>query len=275
MNEFYNEIILKVNGAISDLENTYDYSLDDLELVIELIFQNLSKMKEHILKNGFKDKDSEVYFFKHQKPILVSKLIYFNAIYKIETKRPFGTKQVVKDYINKELEKLKRFYDNNLDLYKYYRTNSSHLDHKYFVRGKPEIKLGLDTFYFEVDHNISTSHDYKVAKIMATDLIQIYLESQLKIADKSYLKNKSSRLNLKWTGSKTDLIEMIYAFYHQGVFENGNADIKLIAQVFETTFNINLGDYYHTFMELKYRKTSRTKFIDNLRETLIKKMDEQ
>jgi len=39
--------------------------------------------------------------------------------------------------------------------------------------------------------------------------------------------------------------------------------------------NIELGDFYHTFMELKARKINRTKFLDNLCEALIKKMDEQ
>jgi len=68
---------------------------------------------------------------------------------------------------------------------------------------------------------------------------------------------------------------LIYALHSQGTFDNGNADIKVIAKVFETMFNIDLGDFYHTFMELKYRKMNRTKFIDSMRDALIRKMDEQ
>jgi hypothetical protein len=49
----------------------------------------------------------------------------------------------------------------------------------------------------------------------------------------------------------------------------------LIAKTFEDAFNIELGDFYHTFMELKARKINRTKFLDRLCEALIKKMDEQ
>lgn len=71
------------------------------------------------------------------------------------------------------------------------------------------------------------------------------------------------------------MTELIYALYAQGVFNNGNTDIKLIAKTFETAFNIDLGDFYHTFMELKARKINRTKFLDSLCEALIKKMDEQ
>lgn len=272
MYKFYNETVNKLETEINDLELEADYSIQRVEAVIDLIVQCLSEIKKHILKKGFKNIDEEIQFFKYQKPVIVSKLIYYNAIYKIEIKKPYGTKQVIEQYINNELDKLKRFYDNNLDFYKYYRTNSSYLDNKYFIRGKYEIKLGLDAFYFEADHNYTTSHDFKVAKIMANDLIQIYLENQLKLADKF---NQPSSLSpkLQWTGSKTALTELIYALHSQGTFDNGNADIKVIAKVFETMFNIDLGDFYHTFMELKYRKMNRTKFIDSMRDALIRKME--
>ena len=71
------------------------------------------------------------------------------------------------------------------------------------------------------------------------------------------------------------MTELIYALHAKGVFNNGNADIKLIAKTFESALNIDLGDFYHTFMELKARKMNRTKFLDILCEALIKKMDEQ
>ena len=100
-------------------------------------------------------------------------------MYKIETKKPYGGVRIVKKYYNNELTKLKRFFDNNLDLYKYYRTGSTYLDYKYFLRGTFDIKQSLDSFYFEADLDFCTSHDFKVAKILANDLIQVYLEDQL------------------------------------------------------------------------------------------------
>lgn len=154
--------------------------------------------------------------------------------------------------------------------YSYYRTDSTYLDHTYFVRGKHNVQLSLDTFYFETDHSFSTSHDYKVAKIIANDLIQDYLEDQL---SKTATSDKPTTLH--WTGSKTALTELIYALHSQGIFNNANADIKPIVKVFESTFNVDLGDFYHTFLELKSRKMNRTKFLDSLKESLIKKMDEQ
>lgn len=223
-------------------------------------------------KTGFKDNDGEIRFFKFLKPTIVAKLIYYNAIYKIETKKPYGSKPIRK-YLNRELKKLKRHFDNNLDFYKYYRTNNTSLDEKLFVRGNHDIKLCLDTGYFQSDLTFSTSHDYKVAKIIANDLIQVYIEDQLYNKDQNGKTTAIKKLN--WTSSKVALIELIYALHYQGVFENGNADIRLIAKYFENAFNVNLGNFYQTYLELRNRKMNPTKFLDTLRETLIKKMEEQ
>src|SRR5690606_29792863 len=273
MDKFYTETLHKLETTINELEIEADYSIQRIEAVIDIILRCLSEVKEYVLNKGFKNIDEEVHFFKHQKPAIVSKLIYYNAIYKIETKKPYGAKPI-KKYLNDELKKLKRYFDNNLEFYKYYRTNNSFIDDKLFVRGKYDIKLSLDTVYFETDHRFSTSHDYKAAKIIANDLIQLYLEDQLN--NNSYSNQKKSNSSpLNWTGNKTALIELIYALHSQAVLDNGNADIKVIAKTFERAFNIDLGDFYHTFMELKSRKINRTKFLDSLRDTLIGKMDEQ
>jgi hypothetical protein len=272
MNKFYTETLHKLETEINDLEIEADHSIQRIEAVIGIILKCLSEVKKYVLNRGFKNIGEEIHFFKYQKPTIVSKLIYYNAIYKIETKKPYGSKPI-KKYLNDELRKLKRYFDNNLEFYKYYRTNNSFIDDKLFVRGKYDIKLSLDTFYFEADHSFSTSHDYKVAKIIANDLIQVYLEDQL---HNTAYRDKSTDLpKLNWTGSKTAMIELIYALYSQGVFDNGNADIKVIAKTFERTFNLDLGDFYHTFMELKSRKINSTKFLDSLRDALIRKMDEQ
>src|SRR5690554_5250929 len=245
MDNFYNGIISKLETAIDTMEIEADCSIQRIEAVIHLIVECLSDLKEHVLKRGFKNADEEIHFFKYQKPVILSKLIYYNAIYKIETKKPYGAKPIRK-YLNKELKKLKRFFDNNLDFYKYYRSNNSFLDEKMFLRGKHDVKLWLDTYYFQSDQSFSTSHDYKVAKIMANDLIQVYIEDQLY---NKFQKDKSKApKKLKWTGSKVALIELIYSLHYQGVFDNGNNDIRIVAQYFECAFDIDLGNFYQTYL---------------------------
>lgn len=262
LNDYLDELVLEMNSPILLAEEA-----------LEAITKTLLDIKQFVIKRGFKDPQEEIHFFKQLKPQIVSKLIYYNSIYKIETKKPYGGEKNIRKYLNNELNKIKRYFDTNLEFYRYYRTNSNYLDHKYFIRGNHDIKLSLDSYYFEADHTFSTSHDYKVAKIIANDLIQVYLEDQL-----SNLALKSKTIMpplLNWTASKTDLIELIYALHSKAVFDNGNNDIKLIAKSFENIFNINLGDFYHTYLELRNRKINRTKFLDALRDSLINKMDEQ
>ncbi len=117
MDEFYNETLLKLEMAITETEIEADCSIQRIEAVIRHILECLSELKGYVLKKGFKNTDEEIRFFKHQKPAIVAKLIYYNAIYKIETKKPYGAKRI-KKHLNKELKKLKRFFDNNLDFYK-------------------------------------------------------------------------------------------------------------------------------------------------------------
>ncbi|MFZ2431859.1 MAG: RteC domain-containing protein, partial [Lutibacter sp.] len=92
MEKHFTKSIHKLEVAIDELEIDADNSIQRIETIIEVILKCLSELKEYILNRGFKDIEEEIRFFKHQKPAIVSKLIYYNAIYKIETKKPYGAK---------------------------------------------------------------------------------------------------------------------------------------------------------------------------------------
>ncbi|SMP88269.1 RteC protein [Epilithonimonas pallida] len=93
MDKFYNETLAKLENEIKEFEIEADCSIERIEAVIQLIIKCLFDVKKYILKRGFKNVDEEIRFFKYQKPIIVSKLIYYNAIYKIETRKPYGNKR--------------------------------------------------------------------------------------------------------------------------------------------------------------------------------------
>ncbi len=275
--EFITTLFKVLEEQLSFIHLETDDPLKKAELSIQVCLNALTQLKKHTIKNKFKTQSEEIKFFKFGKPRFLSKLIYHISIYNIYSRMPKGGEKIVRKYLHHELQNLRRYFDNNLDFYKYYRTGSNYLDHKYFVRGKYDIRLTLDTFYFETDPLFSTSHDYKVAKIIANDLLQVYLEdtiSSLERKETIMSTNDFPKVKLYWTESKTALIELIYALHSQGAIDNGKADIKDIAAAFEHLFAIELGDYYRTFLELRMRKTGRTKFLHSLIQSLTKKMDE-
>ena len=276
MNAKYNQLLNELIEQLNFINLEIDDTLVRCEKGIEIISKSVKKLKAQFIKDNFTTEAQEIEFFKNIKPKFTSKLIYYNIVYKIEARMPYGGERVVKKYLNSELEKIKNYFYNNHEFNKYHRTGSIYLDNKYYVRGEINIKLAIDSFFFEVDQSFATSHDFKLAKILAHDLVQVYLEDKLRSID--YKVNKeNSQLNhnskLTWTGSKVALIELIYALQTEGVFNNGAADIKNIVEHFEKNLNIDLGQYRRTFLEIKARKTDRPRFINVLKDTLEKRMN--
>lgn len=273
---FTTKLLTELEDQIRFVEQENEINLKRAELCMQISKKVVDQLKTFILKYKFKSTAEEIRFFRDIKPQFYSRLIYHLKIYNIETKRPNGGDKALKKYIVNELGKLKHYFDENLDFYKYYRTGANYLDHKYFVRGKHDIQLALSSYFFEFDERFSTSHDALVSKILAHDQLQVFLEDELLYLERKEPRHKSQdepKAKLTWQESKTSLIELIYALQSQGAFGN-QADIKEIAAYLEYAFNIDLGDYYRTYLEIRIRKNNRTKFLSSLQETLTKRMDQ-
>lgn len=263
---------------LKQIENEVSDILKKSESSIYSISACLKQLKEHICKNKFSCQDDEIKFFKEIKPTVYSKLIYHIKIFNIASKRPNGSDKSQKRYLMKELDKLEKYFSENLEFYQYMRNKMTYLDDKYFVRGRLDLRLYVDTFIYDADPEFSTSHDYKVAKIIANDLLNIYLKSELAIMErKDYTANKSfiiSKGKYTWTDSKAALTELVYAIHAAKCINNGNIEIKEIANFLEAVFRFDLGDYYRDYLQIKNRQNP-TKFIDTLKSALIKKISEQ
>lgn len=276
LNQKINQLLTDLNEQLNFIDLEIDNQVKKCEQAITVILKSINALKKLVSKNNFKSETEEIQFFKEVKPQFTSKLIYYNMVFKIEMKKPNGGNRVVKKYFNNELLKLKAFFDNELEFYHYFRSSSTYLDYKYFLRGKFDIKLALDTYYFETDTSFATSHDFKVATILANDLIQLYIENQLLMLENREISEKSQRkpnVKMTWTNSKVALTELLYALHSEGVFNNGAADLKDIAEYFEYVFEIDLGQYRRTFLEIRMRKAEKTKFIVGLNDVLLKRME--
>ena len=89
------------------------------------------------------------------------------------------------------------------------------------------------------------------------------------------VKNGFTGKVLRWTGTKRALVELVYALDACGCLNKGTVDIKEIVAYFEYVFDIDLGDFYHTYMELKAKTKDRTGFLSTLKDRLLLRMREQ
>lgn len=232
----------------------------------------LNSYKKKVVTNGFRSIDKEIEFFKKIKPVPFSQLIYYSEIRSFEIQFPKVDSNEQRKYIKKKLGKLNRFFLYNIDFSQYIEAKQTHLDIQYFTRNYfDNLPITSSKFYFQ-DPDFCTPYDMLLSKFKAYNRFINYLEIRLKNKKKS--KNNevpelTNQVELQWTSTKTDLTELIYALHHSRVINNGKSDIKEIAKALESVLNFDIGDFYKTFGEIKTRKISRTKFLDNLSEGLI------
>lgn len=278
MRNFAEEILLKIDAEIESIGFNNDITINDALHMVKYIIPLYDQLRKLTVEHLFFSTEEEIYFFKEIKPNILGRYLYFNKVYRIESQCPSGSNDVIKEYLNDELGGLTYFFRRNLELYQYYRSKATTYDTYYFIRGKADIRLCCDSFQCDRDPMFSTGYDYKIAKILANEMLQIYLNKRIINLGQSEAINKQAITKISypanWTGNKIFLIELGYALYVAGDINNGNINVKEIMDLLGAMFNIDLGDYYRGYITLKNRKKDRTLYLKTLIEKLLKRMEE-
>lgn len=278
MRNFAEKILLKIDTEIESIGFNNDITINDALHMVKYIIPLYDQLRKLTVEHLFFSTEEEIYFFKEIKPNILGRYLYFNKVYRIESQCPSGSNDVIKEYLNDELGGLTYFFRRNLELYQYYRSKATTYDTYYFIRGKADIRLCCDSFQCDRDPMFSTGYDYKIAKILANEMLQIYLNKRIINLGQSEAINKQAITKIpypaNWTGNKIFLIELGYALYVAGDINNGNINVKEIMDLLGAMFNIDLGDYYRGYITLKNRKKDRTLYLKTLIEKLLKRMEE-
>ncbi|WP_167343100.1 RteC domain-containing protein [Nonlabens sp. SY33080] len=275
-NPIIDNIIKRFRDEVKLIEKSDLSEFQNIENGIKLSRKCLQDLRVALRTINFDQEEQEIHFFKVQKPFVYSRLKFFAKLYNYLLQKPAGSIKKQRNFIDAEIEKLQANYKRNIDFVKYYRENDTTFDHYYFVRGNDDLSLASDTSHFYTDSEFSTSHDNAMAKIMAYDLLVAHFNKLLaelgQAVPQSNRVNVCTELDLKWTANKTDLVELIYALQASNAIKDGRAGIKDMVTACEQMFNIELGQYYKTYIEIRARKMDRTHFINTLKKQLEKRM---
>lgn len=240
----------------------------EASLVLGDAFQRL---RDFITNYTFKSEAEEIEFFKVIKPRLYHRLIYYRKVYNIEMNRPVGVESQ-KAYLIDEIKAINRYNTKRSDFVRYYRSGLTHLDSLYYLRECIDTALYLESFHYERDPKFSTNADFKVAKLLANELLSAYLKGELEALE--YVKTASSdslpSVRLTWQDSKTDLTELIYLLDSKRSF--GNVPLSQLAAYIAKVFNIQLDtNFSRTFCDMKLRNNP-TPWIDKAKQALLQRM---
>ena len=244
---------------------------------INLCNKVLTKLKEHIDKEDFESVEEEIYFFKEVKPAVMSYLIYFTEVRSCEIRKPKAGISFQIRFFEKEIKKVNKFFYRNIDFSHYMELGHNYLDHQLFTRNYKENFPFTPLVNYYQFPEFSTSHDMLWSKIKAMHRLLHYIRKtleQLRPGQK-IIDQKRKHPVLLWTSSKTALTELIYALYSDGALNYGAADLTTITASFEDFFNIKLDNVYKTYSEIKTRKGSKTKFLEELIINLHQKINKE
>ena len=267
-NEFEREYEVIKNAA----DDVLTVSLEIMHYIEKKLKEIYKWLKKHI----FLSVQEEIYFFKELKPRMVSKLLFYKELLKLEASLPPSKKNKKKHY-EQLLTTIHQYVKANKEFYEYYRSRSSHKDEDHFVRQSYKDIIKYDCYLINYDSKLSTSHDYNVAIIMANDLFVIHLENKLDELN-GKRKSNSTKIDRKfnWTGTKVDMTELVYAFQATGCINNGNFDLKELAVFLGTMLNVEIdSNLYGNYSDIKSRKVSKTRFINTMSDKLIERMDNE
>ena len=276
MNKIY-QISEELTSIVREKELEMSDIIRDVPPTILLLENGFIDLKNIVSSFTFPSKRDEIMFFKEIKPQLFSKLIFFRKIYQLELNRPISNYKTIRVYLEREHERINLFYNRNTEFIQYYRSGKANFDEYYFVRGRKDMELNLESFYFERDPRFSTHFDFKVARLLANDMLAAHLNyqlSKLKYQEENDFSTDIEIPSAQWTDKKTALTEIIYGIYEEKSVNSGNIEIKALATIFGRIFNVDLNDIYHIYLEIRSRKTNRTEFLNRLIKTLNKRMDE-
>lgn len=266
MKNFYAKIIGDLEKELKKVDLTNQDAIIKAEKSITLIDAGLKELRKFVMANPFLSKQGEIDFFKKMKPEIVSKLIYFVSIYDIESKRPKGGTKEQTIYFETEIKKLQDYYNENNTFYQYYKREETYSDKQYFLRKNKTIKIRMDCYGSYMDDDFAANLDTTYAKFRGYKLAIQYFKNEIeKLSENPNERQQQNNAyipNLIWTGSKTGAVETIYLLHASEVINNGKATIKEIADTFQYAFNIDLGDFYHIFSEIKKRKNVIPKFLN-------------
>lgn len=233
-------------------------------------------LRQYLVEHPLRNEQEEIRFFKRIKPVFQQEYLYWMNVFEAWLHLPIGNEKSIKKYVHQQLEVLAHTQQLHTPFFQYLRLGQSDRDGIYFTRQSKSEEELLDPLVTERDRAWSTGYDLLVARFLATERLVVFWHHMEETAGffPSNSHDEKVHYPLRWTASKAALVELIYALQTSGVYNNGQVELKQLVALFSQYFQVDLGNFYHVFNEIRLRKKNRTQLLDLLKEKVVAKMDE-
>jgi len=176
---YLQEALFETDRALELIANQEKTIIGRAEKSVSHLQTVIDQLQDFVLSSTFESDVEEIEFFKFDKPLLASKLVYFMKVYRIERRRPIGSQSLQLSHLNSELADLDHIYRNYRTFYDYYRSGATLLDTNYFLRGRQDVHLLIDTEWAYASPRFSTGYDHLVSLMLANEQLIPYLNGAI------------------------------------------------------------------------------------------------
>jgi len=274
MEKYFNQLKSNLDKEIANIgsSNQNDFEKNEQHKMVLLRFYK--ELHSFAQAYSFKSEQEEIYYFKHLKPQILSELLYCHKVTKMIKFSQIQCHEIRQKHLNGELKKVSDFYESHIDFISYMNSEQTFSDELLFLRKNVNVSAVPSYILLREDVSHITNGGHLVVKLLLNRKLHKFIQNKLS----SYSEGENSKTiksDFLWTAPKSALIEVIYALYYKGVINNGSTEIKQLVRGFESFFNIELGDPYRHFVNIKQRKKAPATFLESLTDSLIRHMNEQ
>ncbi len=264
----YTHLLETLESGLHKIENSTTTTYEKCANKIDLCQQLVRHLRDKYMADIPEDQSDQIQFFKKIKPVFFSELKYQIKKFDYLRQIPRGSTKTKKQHIIVWMNSTSRSLLKYCDFNTYIQSGSTQLDTVYFTHQTfdPKIHAGLK---YPLDIEFSSPGDLTLSSIKANERFSEFL-----MREHFMLKNPrldpswENQISLKWNRSKTELVELIYALHSS---QSVNGSLKDIIHVLEQTFNIDIGNTYRIFADIKLKKNPTT-LLDDLKTSIKEKI---
>lgn len=256
-----------------DLQNIHDNPLKYYSNLSSLFSVAISLLNEKLIDHQFQSLEEEISFFKCQKPRLLAE--QHCSHYRAEALH--DCQNLSKDsrdkYFQYQIQRIDAFFSDHKDFSSYLAIGSHRFDKVYFTRLTNRLQLNVDYYLVDKDFRTTCEKGHIMGKMISKKRLSIYFQSQLQ-KEPFHITSEGpiSTRKLKWNGSQTDLVELIYALKAAGYINDSTLNIS---DVLSQVFGLNSIQTYKIWHKIKNRKSNPTRLTSRLLEAILQQIKEE
>lgn len=267
-NSFKHQIDKSIK-AINSQNLEQETKLRAINIALE---KHIVDMNNWLKDYTFSSQAEEIYFFKHLRPQIISKLFYYKTLLRWEA-TVLPDPELKKEFYLEKYSKIEQKLERLGYIDEYCNMNNSYNDTTYFIRHHNLSAVAIYTSeYVNYDSRLCTSQSIAVSKILYYRMLINYLTSKLQ-CENNHSQNNSQKL--KWNYNTQNLYELIFALYHAKAFGDEKTPLSKITEVFEDITGVDLvGNLYKRWGSHKNLKKDNVSFMKTLASALENAIEE-